>query len=103
MSRARSKARRGALQALYQWQLSGGADSLASIETQFLAERELRDVDTEYFHELLTEVSRRHAEFDQRIAPLLDRPSHSWTRSSTPFCGSAVTSWNHAGTFRSGW
>ena len=74
MSRARSKARRGALQALYQWQLSGGADSLASIETQFLAERELRDADTDYFHELLTEVGRRHAEFDQRIAPLLDRP-----------------------------
>jgi N utilization substance protein B len=74
MSRARSKARRGALQALYQWQLSGGADSLASIETQFLAERELRDVDTQYFHELLAEVGRRHAEFDQRIAPLLDRP-----------------------------
>jgi transcription termination factor NusB len=40
MSRARSKARRGALQALYQWQLSGGADSLASEEAEmFRAER----------------------------------------------------------------
>ncbi|MBC7161017.1 MAG: transcription antitermination factor NusB [Immundisolibacter sp.] len=74
MSRARSKARRGALQALYQWQLAGGDDSLASIESQFLAERELGDIDAEYFHELLTEVGRRHAEYDQRIAPLLDRP-----------------------------
>lgn len=73
MSRARSKARRGALQALYQWQLAGD-DSLASIETEFLAERELRDIDAEYFHELLTEVGRHHDEYDLRIAPLLDRP-----------------------------
>lgn len=73
MSRARSKARRGALQALYQWQLAGD-DSLASIETEFLAERELRDIDAEYFHELLTEVGRHRDEYDLRIAPLLDRP-----------------------------
>lgn len=73
MSRARSKARRGALQALYQWQLAGD-NSLASIETEFLAERELRDIDAEYFHELLTEVGRRRQDYDQRIAPLLDRP-----------------------------
>jgi N utilization substance protein B len=74
MSRARSKARRGALQALYQWQLSGGDDSLAAIERQLLAERDLGDIDAEYFHELLTEVGRRCADYDQRIAPLLDRP-----------------------------
>ncbi len=73
MSRARSKARRGALQALYQWQLAGD-DSLASIETEFLAERVLRDIDAEYFHELLTEVGRHRDEYDLRIAPLLDRP-----------------------------
>ncbi len=73
MSRARSKARRGALQALYQWQLSGD-DSLASIETQMLAERELGDIDAEYFHELLTEIARRHDDYDLRLAPLLDRP-----------------------------
>jgi N utilization substance protein B len=73
MSRARSKARRGALQALYQWQLAGD-DSLASIEAEFLAERELRDIDAEYFHELLTEVGRHRDEYDLRIAPLLDRP-----------------------------
>ncbi|MDD3650291.1 transcription antitermination factor NusB [Immundisolibacter sp.] len=74
MSRARSKARRGALQALYQWQLSGGDDSLDAIERQFLAERDLGDIDAEYFHELLTEVGRRCGDFDRRLAPLLDRP-----------------------------
>ncbi|WP_372717176.1 transcription antitermination factor NusB [Immundisolibacter sp.] len=73
MSRARSKARRGALQALYQWQLSGD-DSLSSIEAQLLAERELGDIDVDYFHELLTQVDRRWAEFDTRLAPMLDRP-----------------------------
>ncbi|WP_372724424.1 transcription antitermination factor NusB [Immundisolibacter sp.] len=73
MSRARSKARRGALQALYQWQLSGD-DSLSSIEAQLLAERELGDIDVDYFHELLTQVDRRRAEFDTRLAPMLDRP-----------------------------
>lgn len=74
MSRARSKARRGALQALYQWQLSGGDDSLNTIERQLIAERDLGELDSEYFHELLTEVGRRCGDFDQRIAPLLDRP-----------------------------
>ncbi|MGK2941192.1 MAG: transcription antitermination factor NusB [Immundisolibacter sp.] len=73
MSRARSKARRGALQALYQWQLSGD-DSLSSIEAQLLAERELGDIDVDYFHELLTQIDRRRAEFDTRLAPMLDRP-----------------------------
>jgi transcription antitermination protein NusB len=73
MSRARSKARRGALQALYQWQLSGD-DSLFSIEAQLLAERELGDIDAEYFHELLTGIDRRREEFDTRLAPMLDRP-----------------------------
>ncbi len=74
MSRARSKARRGALQALYQWQLSGGDDSLSGIERQLLTERQLGEIDADYFHELLVEIGRRYADFDRRIAPLLDRP-----------------------------
>ena len=69
---ARRKARRFALQALYQWQLTGHAPS--DIERQFLADNDMKKVDLAYFHELLFGVPARVAELDQAIAPSLDRP-----------------------------
>ena len=68
----RSRTRQVALQALYQWQLSGL--SVADIETQFKEDRDLSGVDRDYFRELLREVTRRLSELDDHLAPILDRP-----------------------------
>ncbi|HLA74507.1 MAG TPA: transcription antitermination factor NusB [Gammaproteobacteria bacterium] len=72
MSRARSKARRAAVQALYQWQVS--RQDVGDIEQQFLAEQDMRKLEVPYFQELLHQVPARLDELDDYISPLLDRP-----------------------------
>lgn len=72
MSKARSRARRLAVQALYQWQLTGM--TAYDIEQQFLAGDEMGGADRDYFHELLHEVPRHADALDAQISPLLDRP-----------------------------
>ena len=67
----RRKARRFAVQALYQWQLSGTEPS--DIEAWFRAENDLRKTDTAYFHDLLLGVTGRVNEIDELLAPVLDR------------------------------
>lgn len=71
MSRGRSKARRCALQALYQWQIAG--QNLNDIESQFLAEQDLTGADQPYFSELLRGVPRQLDELDARYRGFLDR------------------------------
>jgi N utilization substance protein B len=68
----RVKARRAALQALYQWLVAG--QDLRSIEQQFLAEQDMRGVDLEYFHTLLFGVAAQVGELEARFLPFLDRP-----------------------------
>jgi len=68
----RSRARRGAVQALYQWQLGG--DSTDSIRAQFRERPGMAKVDWAYFDELVEGASGRHVELDALIGPLLDRP-----------------------------
>lgn len=72
MSRARSKARRAAVQALYQWQLSH--QDVCDIETQFLAEQDMVKLEIPYFQELLRKIPAHLDELDAHIAPVLDRP-----------------------------
>ena len=69
---ARHRARRAAVQALYQWQMTG--QDATEIETQFLGRRELARADDAFFHSLLDAVAGTAAELDRRFAPLLDRP-----------------------------
>jgi N utilization substance protein B len=71
MSRKRSRARSRALQALYQWQLTG--QDVADIEAQFLAERDMGNVDAGYFGDLLRGVTSHLHELDDHAAPYLDR------------------------------
>lgn len=71
ISQARSKARRCALQAIYQWQLGGGA--IGDVEAQFLAERDLAQADVAYFSELVRCIPGHVAELDACLAPFLDR------------------------------
>lgn len=72
MSKARNKARRNAVQALYQWQLTGA--DVSTIEEQFLVEHDMANVDVDYFRELLREVPLHLHELDDHLIEYLDRP-----------------------------
>ena len=72
---ARRRARAAAVQALYQWHMTG--QDAAEIEGQFLADRiadEAQPVDRGFFHDLLHGVVDRAERLDRRLEPLLDRP-----------------------------
>lgn len=66
----RRKARRLLLQALYQWQISGG--ELYDIEAQFRAESPGK-YDWDFFHEMFCAIPPRAAQLDELLAPHLDR------------------------------
>lgn len=68
----RSRARRYAIQALYEWQVSG--NSPKEIEQQFLIEHHTRKFDRPYFNELLNGVTTQVEELDAEITPLSERP-----------------------------
>jgi transcription antitermination protein NusB len=67
----RARARRRAMQALYQWQITG--QSVRSIAAQFCEEQDMSITDIEYFNELLTGVERDCTDIDAGLAPFLDR------------------------------
>jgi transcription antitermination protein NusB len=68
----RQRARRRALQALYQWQIT--RQDAGEILRQFQAAQDLGEVDADYFAALLQGVIREQAELDERLGPFLDRP-----------------------------
>ncbi len=68
----RGWARRCAVQALYQWQLTG--EDLTLIETRFLADQDLGKADPAYFRELVQQIPARAEEIDTVLTPFLDRP-----------------------------
>ncbi len=68
----RRKSRTLALQALYQWQLSGS--SVSQIEAEFAVDNDMSKVDVAYFRELLRGVPSSISELNRQIEPLLDRP-----------------------------
>ena len=69
---SRRRARRRALQALYQWHLTGL--EVDEILAQFREEQDFSNVDTELFATLVRKVSRDQAVLDGKIEPFLDRP-----------------------------
>lgn len=68
---SRHKARRSAVQALYQWQLTQQRPN--EIETHFLSDDTLEQVDLEYFHHLVREIPAHLAALDAQLAPHVDR------------------------------
>ncbi len=72
MSRKRSRSRRLALQALYQWQVTG--DDLGEIIHHFLAEHGGKGFEVDYFRDLVRGVPTRLEEVDAALEPFLDRP-----------------------------
>lgn len=71
MSKKRHQARRHALQALYQWQMTG--EDLGEIVNQFLADQDAGRFEVAYFRELLTGVAKNTDTLDEHLRPLLDR------------------------------
>lgn len=72
MSQARTNARKAAVQALYQWQMTG--QSLIEIEGQFLEEERLKDAQKSYFTELFHGVPKNLEAIDQALSEFVDRP-----------------------------
>ncbi|MCB1644328.1 MAG: transcription antitermination factor NusB [Pseudomonadales bacterium] len=69
---ARSKARRFALQALYQVQLN--TSSLWDVEQQFKQDHDMKRVDTTYFHGLLAGIATNREALQEAVTEWLDRP-----------------------------
>jgi N utilization substance protein B len=68
----RRRARRRALQALYQWQLTHL--EVAEILEQFHEEQDFSNVDSELFATLVRKVSQNQLAIDEKIEPFLDCP-----------------------------
>ncbi|WP_320821486.1 transcription antitermination factor NusB [Reinekea sp.] len=73
----RRKARRLAIQALYQWQVA--ETPVTQIEAEFLADNDMTKVDKDYFCELLRGVPKFKSEFDDLIGQYTDRTSGQMT------------------------
>ena len=64
-------ARRRALQALYQWCMTG--QDATDIYQQFIDEQDMSRVDVDYFKTMLLAVIEQHETIDQRLSENLDR------------------------------
>ncbi|MBM2829967.1 MAG: nusB [Gammaproteobacteria bacterium] len=70
---ARVRARRSAVQALYQWHMT--QIPIIDVITEFENERtELKKADKEYFRDLLQGTAQQTMVLDDQLGPLLDRP-----------------------------
>ncbi|MCG6937737.1 MAG: transcription antitermination factor NusB [Gammaproteobacteria bacterium] len=67
LARARGKSRRLAMQAIYQWQMTG--DSITGIKQQFFDDNNFTLIDADYFSELVSGV----ASSISRLDPLLEK------------------------------
>ena len=70
--RGRSRARRLAVQAVYQCLVAG--DAPATVVKQFIDTRNTGRADTDYFREIVTAAVDDREALDAVIGPLLDRP-----------------------------
>lgn len=68
----RHKARHFALQAVYQWQMTG--DNPAEIERQFREDQPIQGADLDYMHDLISGVITNIAQIDETFSPYLSRP-----------------------------
>jgi len=68
---SRRKARKLAVQAIYQWQIT--QDPIDYVSAQFLAEANPKKIDIEYFIDIVNGVANNCNVLDQNIQPFLDR------------------------------
>jgi transcription antitermination protein NusB len=72
MDQRRTRARQYALQALYQWQMTG--QDVGVVEGQFLEDEEIKEADVEMFIDLLRGVPTHLDQLDAALGLWLDRP-----------------------------
>ena len=72
MSSAKTNARRCAVQALYQWQISGA--SLNRIEMNFMEEERLKGAQKNFFSEIFHGVPKQLTVIDEALNEFVDRP-----------------------------
>lgn len=72
MSSAKTNARKCAVQALYQWQMTG--ENLSLIEINFLEEAHLKGTQKKYFSEIIYGVVEQHKLLDEALTEFTDRP-----------------------------
>lgn len=75
LAKARGKSRRLAMQAIYQWQMTG--DSIAGIKQQFLDENNPTKFDVEYFTALVSGVASTVSEIDKLLEKYMNRTIES--------------------------
>ncbi len=68
---AKRKARRFAVQGIYEWQMS--ANPVHEIEARTRADNAMHKVDIGYYHELLSQVVAQRDDLDALLTPALDR------------------------------
>jgi len=71
LAKKRGKARQLAMQAIYQWQMTG--DEVTGIELQFIEENSASATDMEYFAELLHGVHTSTDDIDPLLEKYMDR------------------------------
>ena len=69
---ARRRARRAALQGLYQWQATG--QEAEEIIAQFDENKSSGNIDRDYFHRVIEGVITHVGSLDEMLGPCLDRP-----------------------------
>ena len=75
VAKARGKSRRLAMQAIYQWQMTG--DSITGIKQQFFDENNSSKIDTEYFSELVSGVASNLTDLDTLLEKYMTRTIES--------------------------
>jgi N utilization substance protein B len=75
VAKARGKSRRMAMQAIYQWQMTG--DSVSGIKQQFFEDSNPVKFDIEYFSELLSGVASNLNELDSLLEKYMSRTIES--------------------------
>lgn len=71
VAKARGKSRRFAMQAIYQWQMTG--DSITGIKQEFFEENNFSAIDAEYFSELVSGVASSISELDPFLEKNMSR------------------------------
>ena len=71
VAKARGKSRRFAMQAIYQWQMTG--DSITGIKQQFFEENNFSVIDAEFFSELVSGVASSISELDPFLEKNMSR------------------------------
>ena len=80
----RHKARHFALQAVYQWQMTG--DNPTEIERQFREDQPIQGADLDYMHDLISGVITNIAQIDETFSPYLSRPLDDLDEVDEVFC-----------------